>query len=201
MAKNSKPYNRETALNAALHLFWTKGYHATSLKDLEEALKMKPGSIYAAFKSKENLYALALEQYFNTSQAAFYDGVLGSPSPLKGLVGMIRAMGHAKEGERMRRPCMLIKAVVTATDDTAETAELARGYRKKMDQNMVAAFEKAQEIGELSADADAAAIAQTYQTDVTGLQIDAQMGLGEGRFQEKVETVAKRYESLAARSL
>ena len=135
MAKISKPYDRETALNAALLLFWTKGYHATSLKDLEEALKMKPGSIYAAFKSKENLYALALEKYFKTSQSVFQEGVLESPSPLKGLVDMIRAMGRAKEGEPMRRPCMLIKAVITGTDDTEKTAELARGYRNKMGAN------------------------------------------------------------------
>lgn len=50
------PYDRETALDAAMALFWDKGFHATSLKDLEAALAMKPGSIYAAFVSKENLY-------------------------------------------------------------------------------------------------------------------------------------------------
>ncbi|MDX1730552.1 MAG: helix-turn-helix domain-containing protein, partial [Aurantimonas coralicida] len=48
---NARPYDRDAALDAALRLFWAKGYHATSLKDLEAALTMKPGSIYAAFQS------------------------------------------------------------------------------------------------------------------------------------------------------
>ena len=45
------PYDRDATLDAAMSLFWERGYHATSLKDLEAALSMKPGSIYAAFKS------------------------------------------------------------------------------------------------------------------------------------------------------
>ena len=74
--KYAKAYDRDVALNAALDLFWSKGFHATSIKDLETALGMRSGSIYAAFKSKENLYALALERYFTASQMAFERDVL-----------------------------------------------------------------------------------------------------------------------------
>lgn len=157
---------------------------------------MKPGSIYAAFKSKENLYALSLEHYFTYNQAAVVQGVLETPSPLKGLIGMIRAMGRASEDEPRRQPCMLIKAVINATEDTAETAELARGYRKRMDQIIIEAFEKAQQIGESPAQVDTSALAQQFQSDMMGLQIDAQMRIGEDRFKTNVEAKAKHYESL-----
>jgi AcrR family transcriptional regulator len=66
---NARPYDRDAALDAALRLFWAKGYHATSLKDLEAALTMKPGSIYAAFQSKEALFLAALERYFLRNRA------------------------------------------------------------------------------------------------------------------------------------
>ena len=49
-------YNRHDALERALQLFWQKGFHATSLKDIEQALDMRPGSIYAAFGNKEGLF-------------------------------------------------------------------------------------------------------------------------------------------------
>ena len=194
--KYAKPYDREVALNAALSLFWQKGFHATSLKDLEDALNMKPGSIYAAFKSKDNLYALALRQYFESSQDIFVEHVLEGPSPLAGLVGMIRRMGQAKEGDPVRRPCMLIKAVINATDDTAEAAELARGYRARIDQNMREAFSRAQKLGELPTDVDPEALAQQYQTDVTGLQIEATMKIDQTDFQRSVEAKAKHYEDM-----
>ena len=50
-------YDRDEVLARAQALFWRKGYHTTSLKDLEAALNMRPGSIYAAFGSKEALFA------------------------------------------------------------------------------------------------------------------------------------------------
>ena len=46
---------------------------------------MKPGSIYAAFSSKENLYLLALERYFARSRAGFRDQVARAALPLNAL--------------------------------------------------------------------------------------------------------------------
>ena len=192
--KYAKAYDRDAALNAALTLFWSKGFHATSIKDLETALGMRSGSIYAAFKSKENLYALALERYFTASQTAFERDVLNAPSPLDGLVEMIRRTGRC--GDILQRPCMLIKAVITATDDTAETAELARGYRNQMDRNMVEGFRKALELGELPADTDVEDLAHQYQTVVMGLQIEAQMTPDAEQFSKTVERQADQFASL-----
>ena len=192
--KYAKAYDRDTALNAALDLFWSKGFHATSIKDLEAALGMRSGSIYAAFKSKDNLYALALERYFTASQMAFGRDVLNAPSPLDGLVEMIRRTGRC--GDMLQRPCMLIKAVITATEDTAETAELARGYRNQMDRNMVDGFKKAQELGELPLETDVADLAHQYQSVVTSLQIEAQMTPDEEQFAKTVERQANQFASL-----
>ena len=194
--KYAKAYDREAALSAALNLFWTKGYHATSIKDLEDALKLRSGSIYAAFKSKENLYALALEKYFDTSQVAFERDVLNASSPLTGLIEMIRRTGRC--GDLLQRPCMLIKAVITATEDIADTAALARDYRQQMDRNMFLGFQKARDLGEVDAETDVSALAQQYQSDVTNLQISAQMNFEEREFIQRVEATAKRYEDLRA---
>jgi len=56
-------YNRQEALERAIQLFWQKGFHATSLKDIEQVLDMRPGSIYAAFGNKNGLFQEALEHY------------------------------------------------------------------------------------------------------------------------------------------
>ena len=64
------PYDRETALDAAMTLFWDKGFHATSLKDLEAALVMKPGSIYAAFSSSGSADPQRLARRFQSNVTA-----------------------------------------------------------------------------------------------------------------------------------
>jgi TetR/AcrR family transcriptional repressor of nem operon len=54
---------REEALKAAMTLFWARGYSATTLDDIQEAIGLQRGSIYAHFKSKENLFHEALDLY------------------------------------------------------------------------------------------------------------------------------------------
>lgn len=46
-----------------MRLFWEKGFSATSICDLTEAMGIGSPSLYAAFGSKEQLYAEALDHY------------------------------------------------------------------------------------------------------------------------------------------
>lgn len=105
-------YDRDTALQSAMALFWDKGYHATSLKDLETALAMKPGSIYAAFTSKENLYLLALERYFNASCTRFRTQMTQAQSPLAALAEQFRAYARLAPDAMARQACMLTKTLI-----------------------------------------------------------------------------------------
>ena len=45
-------FDPDTALRAALDLFWRKGYETTSHADLLEAMNISKSSMYLAFKSK-----------------------------------------------------------------------------------------------------------------------------------------------------
>jgi AcrR family transcriptional regulator len=58
-----RAFDREAALAQATRLFWRKGYTATSISDLTEVMKIGSPSLYAAFGSKEALYAEALRHY------------------------------------------------------------------------------------------------------------------------------------------
>ena len=44
-------------------LFWRKGFAATSMNDLCDAMNVRSPSLYAAFGSKEALYLEAIEHY------------------------------------------------------------------------------------------------------------------------------------------
>ena len=48
-------------------LFWRKGFAATSMNDLCDAMNVRSPSLYAAFGSKEALYLEAIEHYVLTS--------------------------------------------------------------------------------------------------------------------------------------
>lgn len=58
-----REFDENHALERALDVFWAKGYEATSLRDLCEAMGISKPSLYAAFGDKAQLYDRALARY------------------------------------------------------------------------------------------------------------------------------------------
>lgn len=58
-----RAFDRDTALDKALHLFWARGYEQTSISDLTEELGIAPPSLYAAFGDKRTLFEEAVARY------------------------------------------------------------------------------------------------------------------------------------------
>jgi len=55
---------RDRLIDAAMNLFWEKGYANTSMSDLLTAAKANSGSFYHFFNSKEDLLLAVLDKYF-----------------------------------------------------------------------------------------------------------------------------------------
>lgn len=75
-----RAFDREAALTRAMRLFWLKGYEATSISDLTEAMGIGSPSLYAAFGSKEALYREALRHYARTYEASVWAGFRAAPT-------------------------------------------------------------------------------------------------------------------------
>ena len=56
-------FDKQTALNNAMFVFWKKGFIGTSLTDLTSAMDINKPSLYAAFGNKEALFIQAVENY------------------------------------------------------------------------------------------------------------------------------------------
>ncbi|WP_227271485.1 TetR/AcrR family transcriptional regulator [Roseobacter weihaiensis] len=58
--------DRQAALDAAVRLFWERGYDGASLTDLTGAMGLSRPSLYAAFGDKDALFLRALGRYGET---------------------------------------------------------------------------------------------------------------------------------------
>ena len=189
-------YDRDAALDAALTLFWRKGYHAASLKDLEAALKLKPGSIYAAFSSKQNLYLLALERYFEANRSRVRALIADTASPLDALAANIRGFADLDPEDEARKACMLTKTLVDtrATDPTIAAA--TEVYLDEMRQEFAKAFKAARAAGELPPSADTDRLARRYQANLTALRIELHCGTPQAEITALAEDMADEIAAL-----
>lgn len=67
-----KGFNKEDVLNAAIQLFWKKGFADTSLSDLEKATGVNKSGLYAEWKDKDHLYLESIRHYMENSPNAKY---------------------------------------------------------------------------------------------------------------------------------
>jgi len=83
---------RETELrSAATRLFRQRGYHATSMQDLAEALGMNRGSLYHYIESKEDLLWAILDRTFDLLDDRVVHLLRTDAPPLERLTAAIRA--------------------------------------------------------------------------------------------------------------
>lgn len=61
-----KSFDESTALNAAMNVFWQKGYVGASLTDLTKEMGINKPSMYSAFGNKEALFVKATQCYIDT---------------------------------------------------------------------------------------------------------------------------------------
>ncbi len=62
-----KCFDRNEVLQAAIQVFWKKGYVDTSLADLEKATGVNRSGLYSEFKDKEDLFVQSIIHYCENS--------------------------------------------------------------------------------------------------------------------------------------
>ena len=72
-------FDKDAALEAAMLLFWERGFEGTSMADLTQAMGLNPSSIYAAFGDKDALFQLAVKRYMD-SRAQYATKALEGPT-------------------------------------------------------------------------------------------------------------------------
>ena len=167
-------YDRADALQKACNLFWARGYHGTSVKDIEAALDMRPGSIYAAFGSKEGLFAEALEFYAALGRAEFIRIVGSAASPLEGIAAYIHSIAERCDDNAPSQACMLAKTVLEMPEDDPVLRRSAEALMSRVEAGFIATFREAQAQGQLPAEADPERLGRRLQAQIIGLRAYAQ---------------------------
>lgn len=194
-------HNREDSLERALQLFWQKGFHATSLKDLEKALDMRPGSIYATFGSKDGLFQESLERYARLGLANLERTLHAHDSPLAGLAAYLRDLGGLCDQELPSRACMLVKSLLELGQREQIAWRKAEGLLAGMETFFIARFVAAQEAGELKPELDPVRLGRRLQAEVMGLRAFAQRDVDSAAVHALAEDMARSLEALRVDSI
>ena len=175
--KTGRPisFDKDAALEAAMLLFWERGFEGTSMADLTQAMGLNPSSIYAAFGDKYALFQLAVKRYLE--KRAQYAGKALEEPTLEGVVralfdstiAFLTAPGHPPT-------CMTLSGAVGCSVDATPARDILTAIRKQNEAVMRERFLKAQRSGELPKGVNVDDYTRYLSTIIAGLSIQAANG-------------------------
>ncbi|MFN2360669.1 MAG: TetR/AcrR family transcriptional regulator [Marinobacter sp.] len=200
MARTAR-YDRQVALEKAMNLFWERGYNGASMKQIEQALDMRPGSIYATFGSKDGLFGEALSAYAEQGGIALKEHLAGYSSVLDGLQDYLRqiAVQSSPGQEAPSRACMIVKTLLEASNTNAAIADQVNAILSSIEVSLRELLEQAKSQGELTAGTDCARVARFLQAQVIGLRSFAQRDTQGEHVTELAEDMAAILDQYRAR--
>lgn len=164
-------YNRDDLIERARDLFWKRGWAGTSLKDLEAVLQMRPGSFYAAFGSKEALFALAMEKYASDGRERL-NALVQNYGPIKALQLFPKMV--VDNDAAPAKACMLSKTLLELHAHKHPLAQDANLHLLKMEAHFTELFQQSQLTGDIDPSHDPKILARKYQSDLLGLRVSAE---------------------------
>ncbi|SDT55706.1 TetR/AcrR family transcriptional regulator [Bradyrhizobium canariense] len=178
MAITGRPrgFDRDAALEAAMLLFWRKGFAAASMNDLCDAMSIRSPSLYAAFGSKEALYLEAVEHYVQTIGPPVWDKLAEGTTARAGVENLLLAGTETlPESGAMPAGCMAMLAAVSDEWPAAITDVVGK-VRLEVLGKLRSRLKTGVAEGELPASTDIDGLSRFYLSVFQGMAIQARDG-------------------------
>ncbi len=178
-------FDRGAALNAAMKLFWERGYEGTSFDDLIAAMGISASSFYNSFGSKEALYGEATRSYLEWAGQWFF-AILNDPS-IDTKTAFARLFeATAEEFTRGDHPlgCMISLAGTHCSPGMKNVRDKMAEYRAFSESAMAERMRKGVANGDLSDDTDCDMLAAYYSAVARGLAVQARDGASREKLSE-----------------
>lgn len=162
----NKEFDKEEKLEIARNLFWEKGYQATSLNDLEKALKINRSSLYLTFGNKHNLFKMCLINYISLKKQE-YNAAISNDDPILAIKNLIYYIMNKVLTDT--KTCLAVNSTFELARIDPEIGPILK--QQAMDTVLVIKnlLVKAQATGQLSSNKDPELLAYFVVTNFTAM--------------------------------
>ena len=183
-----REFNRDTALRAAMLVFWRQGYEGTSLADLTEAMAISKPTLYAAFGDKEGLLKEALRLYVGL-RAADYAAALDRPTVRAVAEAWLRLTAGVREEVDVPSGCFVVQGALVGSDASRVVQEELASIRSEGTRALERRFQRAKREKNLPGTWEPAPLAQYLSALASGLAVQSSGGVSPAILNKAVDQV------------
>ena len=168
-------HKREEVIAAAMQVFWNKGYSATSMADLKIATGLNPGSLYASYRSKEDLFISTLESYCDQSIENIEAVLLSDANYIDNIHMFFKKFLQNKD--QSGKGCFFVNTLIEMSPHNPRVKALLEKYTDKYKHVFLIALTHAQEQGQISASSDIITKSSQLMLTIWGLRVMQRSGI------------------------
>lgn len=173
MIKGGRPreFKDVSVIDAAMDVFWAKGYEACSTKDLCDKTGIGRGSLYNAYGSKHKLYEQALQRYHEVGIQAQTE-ILNEPGSVKErLRRLLEWAIHADFSNPEHNGCMAINASMERSGVDPVVDQMFNRHIELLQEELCRVFEAGQLTGEIAQNRPVQELASLFLSSYYGLRV------------------------------
>ena len=165
-----REFDEEKALDAAMHLFWEKGYSATSLSDLTAKMGIQRPSLYAAFGDKEGLFEAAFRKYTKLHASKIRIKLQNRPVK-EGIRTFFKELVEEEYKKETNKGCFCINTMVELASHNEKFEILTREHQMYLSVLFQELIDEGVRNGEFTNNLNSKALAQMLVTSLVGLTV------------------------------
>lgn len=196
MRQRGRPreFDVDTAIDKAIGVFAERGFHATSVGDLSEAMELTQGSLYKAFKDKKDIYIAAVERYRLVQTKRFEAYIQTAKTGREKLLASMNFYADACLGKSGGQGCIIVGAAADLASLDEDMARVVRGAIEAREKILARLVREGQADGSVSKAMDAEALARTALCLLYGMRVVGKTGLSKQQLDGIVEVAMKVFD-------
>lgn len=170
IAMRTKEFEPDEIADAAMRVFWARGYAATSVQDLVEGTGLSRSSLYSTFESKQGLYQQALRRYQAITTANVE--LMASPGSTKDVIRqLLMRIVEDELGDPQRRGCLVANATLELAGHDESVAELVADNFQRLQKALEKLIVRGQQSGEVAVEKNPRALARFFVSTMQGMRV------------------------------
>lgn len=180
-------FDRNEVIDQALYAFRAKGYGGTSVRDLEQATGLKPGSIYSAFGNKRQFYLETLTRFYQHMQSSLREALSSGDDPVAGLRSFFDQVLSSVLTDSPERCCYVIKSALELSNTDLEVRKVITEHFYAMHEQIAGALRSAQQMGRIAERKNPEVVAKLMLNNLFGLNVESMLAPDQGLLTAMIE--------------
>lgn len=166
----NKEFEPDEIADAAMKVFWQKGYAATSVQDLVEGTGLSRSSLYNTFENKHKLYQEALKRY-QAITTANIQRLTGDASVQQRIHQLLTSILEDELSDPQQKGCLVANAALELAAHDEMVAQHVQHNFQRLQQALMQLIVYGQLSGEISSDKNPEALAYFLVNTIQGMRI------------------------------